>query len=173
MTDYTPTKDQMRAYYTAARLDGWRLEGVPMATPEEAAAEFDRWITNNDVEVSADAWDEGRASTNIMLPTDPPQHPKNPYRARAGGEEFNPDSDWKRPSVYIQYKGSNICIDFHCLCDQENEHTGVGHFDGDFAYALQCSRCGRVYEMPTELALTLVETTEFQPRVIHPDAEER
>lgn len=82
-----------------------------------------------------------------------------------------PDADWKRPSVFIQYKGTDICIDFHCLCDREDEGAGVGHFDGYFAYALKCARCGRVYEMPSELPLTLVESTRFEPRVIEPEWE--
>ena len=30
----------------------------------------------------AEAWDEGNRAASIMLPTDPPQKPKNPYRDR-------------------------------------------------------------------------------------------
>lgn len=77
---------------------------------------------------------------------------------------------WTRPSVFIQYKGTDICLDFHCTCDAEDEPAGMGHYDGYHAYALQCGRCGRIYEMPTELPLTLVESTEYAPIVLEEDA---
>jgi len=70
---------------------------------------------------------------------------------------------WTRPSVYIQWKGTDVCIDFHCLCDTEDDVAGVGHFDGYGMYAIRCPRCGRVYELPTELPLTLVENSQFEP----------
>lgn len=83
-----------------------------------------------------------------------------------------PDDDgWTRPSVYIQYKNTDICIDFHCLCDTEHEPTGMGHYDGYHAYAVKCGRCGRIYELPTELPLKLVESTHFTAVVIKEDKE--
>ncbi len=78
-------------------------------------------------------------------------------------------TDWTRPSVFVQYKGTDICLDFHCICDTEDEPAGVGHYDGYDAYALQCGRCGRIYEMPQELKLTLVEETAFTPVVVETD----
>lgn len=49
--------------------------------------------------------------------------------------------------VYVQWKGSDVCIDFRCLCGEK------GHFDGLFAYALRCAACARIWEMPTQFAL--------------------
>jgi hypothetical protein len=79
-------------------------------------------------------------------------------------------SDWERPSVFVQYKGTDICLDFHCICDTEDEPAGVGHYDGYDAYALRCGRCGRIYEMPTEIPLTLVTVTQYDPVLVEPDA---
>lgn len=43
--------------------------------------------------------------------------------------------------VYIQYKGTDICMDFHCECGNDT------HFDGDFTYAVRCPYCKGVYEL--------------------------
>lgn len=53
--------------------------------------------------------------------------------------------------AFIQWKGTDVCLDFHCYkCDH------FGHFDGDFAYFLRCGRCGQVYSMPSTVALKAV-----------------
>ena len=52
--------------------------------------------------------------------------------------EENPDN----PYAFIQWKGTNVCMDFHCEC---GAHC---HFDGDFAYAVKCPHCEVVWEMP-------------------------
>lgn len=56
---------------------------------------------------------------------------------------------WPLPSVFVQWKGTEVCLDFHCLCGKG------GHFHGDFAYGLRCRFCQRVYTMPE--TLTLIE----------------
>lgn len=44
--------------------------------------------------------------------------------------------------AFIQWKGTDVCMDFTCEC-------GVnGHFDGFFAYVVECPGCGRLWEMP-------------------------
>src|SRR5579859_6922896 len=47
------------------------------------------------------------------------------------------------PYVFIQWKGTDVCMDFYCEC---GEHC---HFDGDFAYAVRCPHCDTVWEMPS------------------------
>ena len=66
----------------------------------------------------------------------------------------------KDPWVFLQWKGTDACLDFHCLCGNENESSGVGHFDGYGAYYLKCMRCLRVYELPTDLKLELASEDE-------------
>lgn len=46
------------------------------------------------------------------------------------------------PHVFIQWKGTDVCMDFYCEC---GEHC---HFDGDFAYTVECPHCHAVWEMP-------------------------
>lgn len=72
------------------------------------------------------------------------------------------------PSVTIHYKGTDICLDFRCRCSPAAE----GHLDGYDADALKCGLCGQVYEIPTEIVLTPVERTEFEPRLIHAETGE-
>lgn len=42
---------------------------------------------------------------------------------------------------WIQFKGTNICLDVHCKCGE------LSHIDGDFVYFLQCPSCGLIYEL--------------------------
>lgn len=49
-------------------------------------------------------------------------------------------------TTFIQWKGTDLCMDFYCPeCD---EHS---HFDGFFAYAIQCPSCMTFFEMPTDV----------------------
>jgi hypothetical protein len=43
--------------------------------------------------------------------------------------------------MYIQWKGTDVCLDFYCKC---GKHC---HYDGYFAYVVQCPSCDRVYEL--------------------------
>lgn len=43
------------------------------------------------------------------------------------------------PSAWIQWKGTDVCMDLHCACGKSS------HFDGDFAYAIECAFCHRIY----------------------------
>lgn len=45
----------------------------------------------------------------------------------------------KGPHGWIQWKGTNVCIDLSCDCGTS------GHFDGDFFYGYQCRGCGQRY----------------------------
>lgn len=44
-----------------------------------------------------------------------------------------------QPHGWIQWKGTDVCMDVYCLC---GAHT---HIDAEFLHYVQCSRCGRVY----------------------------
>lgn len=45
------------------------------------------------------------------------------------------------PHAFIQWKGTDVCMDFHCPCGEG------GHFDGYFAYVVECPACHRRWEM--------------------------
>lgn len=40
---------------------------------------------------------------------------------------------------WIQWKGTDVCIDLHCRCGHH------GHFDGEFLYFYECRGCGAKY----------------------------
>lgn len=58
----------------------------------------------------------------------------------------NKDEAWdiqdKRTSLphgWIQWKGTDVCMDIHCKCGQ------LSHIDAEFAYHVKCPACGQVY----------------------------
>jgi len=55
---------------------------------------------------------------------------------------FISDGDPSDPYAFVQWKGTDVCMDFHCEC---GAHC---HFDGYFAYAVKCPHCGTIWEMP-------------------------
>ena len=48
---------------------------------------------------------------------------------------------------FIQWKGTDVCLDFHCECGTH------AHFDGDFAYVIVCPACGAEWEQPATIPL--------------------
>ena len=46
---------------------------------------------------------------------------------------------FKEPYAWIQWKGTDVCMDIHCVCGQSS------HLDCDFAYEIQCPHCQRFY----------------------------
>jgi len=53
--------------------------------------------------------------------------------------------------MFIQWKGTDLCMDFSCPCG------GGGHFDGYFAYHVRCLDCGQVYRMGTQVIARKVD----------------
>ena len=60
----------------------------------------------------------------------------------------NPGVPWKRiieademdgPHCWIQWKGTDVCMDFHCSCGHH------GHVDAEFAYFVRCSACKKLW----------------------------
>lgn len=56
--------------------------------------------------------------------------------------------------TFIQYKGTDLCMDFYC--PDCGEHS---HFDGMFAYAVKCGACGAEFKMPEDVS-SLMERLE-------------
>lgn len=53
----------------------------------------------------------------------------------------------KVPHIWIQWKGTNVCCDIHCLC---GAHL---HFDGDFMYFIQCPHCQQHWEIGSHVPM--------------------
>jgi hypothetical protein len=69
-------------------------------------------------------------------------------RALDAARAAEPDKPKAPADVFIQWKGTDACLDFHCYA------CGTfAHFDGDFAYHLKCPTCGTVYDTPDVLPL--------------------
>lgn len=59
---------------------------------------------------------------------------------------MNVPRDWEppqEPHAFIQWKGTDVCMDFHCPCDPDKPL----HYDGGFAYVVECPHCHTRYEM--------------------------
>ena len=63
------------------------------------------------------------------------------------------DMDWQRvksedtPGCFIQWKGTDVCIDLYCPCG------AMGHYNGGFLYAWKCPECQAVWEMGCEVRM--------------------
>lgn len=66
-------------------------------------------------------------------------------------EHFDGEPPLARPagseaSMFIQWKGTDLCADFVCgVCGAD------GHLDCDFAYTVRCPSCDTYYEMGTQV----------------------
>ena len=57
------------------------------------------------------------------------------------------DKGWKPPHGWIQWKGTDVCMDVYCKCGH------LGHIDDEFAYFYRCPECGKVYEIDGHVKL--------------------
>jgi hypothetical protein len=64
------------------------------------------------------------------------------------------DVKWERPHAWIQWKGTDVCMDIRCECGEDI------HFDGMFAYHIKCLGCGAVYECDGHIKLHKLD---FEP----------
>jgi len=62
-------------------------------------------------------------------------------------DESVKNMEFKSENNFIQWKGTDLCMDFHCECGTHN------HYDGYFAYYVRCAGCGQVYEMDTKVKM--------------------
>lgn len=74
----------------------------------------------------------------------------------------------EQPHAFIQWKGTDVCMDFHCECGAQC------HFDGYFAYTVKCPHCSTVWEMPHHIfpRKAGVMTHEYwrdSPKLLEPD----
>lgn len=66
-----------------------------------------------------------------------------------------------RPKLWIQWKGTDLCADFHCSCGY------FGHIDNAaFLYFLKCPHCGQIFENPNDHQL-IAPTRVFDPKQVY------
>lgn len=51
------------------------------------------------------------------------------------------------PYGWIQWKGTDVCIDLHCKCGFH------GHVDDEFFYYWECPKCGMLYAVGQNVRL--------------------
>lgn len=49
------------------------------------------------------------------------------------------DMQTGKPHGWIQFKGTELCMDIHCKCGH------LGHIDGDFIHVVICPNCNTQY----------------------------
>ncbi len=54
-------------------------------------------------------------------------------------------------SGWIQWKGTNVCLDIHCSCGKSS------HVDGEFAYSVECPHCHTIYFCNGHIQLIEIE----------------
>lgn len=75
------------------------------------------------------------------------------------------------PHGWIQWKGTDICIDLHCKCGYH------GHIDGEFFYYYECPSCKTRYAVGQhviliELTPELISLGEIEDGRFHSDKED-
>lgn len=56
-------------------------------------------------------------------------------------------SKHKTPYGWIQWKGTEVCMDVHCSCG------ALCHVDSGFCYHIKCTGCGQIYEVGGHVVL--------------------
>jgi hypothetical protein len=64
------------------------------------------------------------------------------------------DKEHNEPHGWIQWKGTDVCMDVYCKCGQ------ISHIDCDFTYHIKCPHCGQVYECDSHISLIPLD---FEP----------
>ncbi len=69
------------------------------------------------------------------------------------------------PYAFIQYKGTDICMDFHCDCGAHCHH------DGYFAHVVQCPHCKTNWKMPDHVTPRRLLASDYphEPQVMQYD----
>lgn len=58
-------------------------------------------------------------------------------------------------SNFIQWKGTDVCIDLMCKCGASF------HYDGYFLYHWECQDCGTIYKMADTIQMTEIGRDEL------------
>ena len=56
---------------------------------------------------------------------------------------------------FIQWKNTDVCMDFHCECGCAN------HYDGTFAYVVKCAGCESLFAPSCYVEMIKIEKADF------------
>lgn len=74
---------------------------------------------------------------------------------------YSQDNKDDRPHGWIQWKGTDVCIDLHCACGHH------GHCDASFFYFYRCPGCGASYAVGQ--VVKLIRLTDEQVKHVEQD----
>jgi hypothetical protein len=72
-----------------------------------------------------------------------------------------------KPFGFIQWKGTDACLDLHCFCGTH------AHIDDEFVYYWKCKDCGRMYALSDHIRLIELDdenrkfVEEDRPNLVH------
>lgn len=69
-------------------------------------------------------------------------------------EAFKMFTEHNKYDGFIQWKGTDVCMDFHCECGHHN------HYDDYFAYVIKCSECGNLYAPSSNVEMIRVKESD-------------
>ena len=73
-------------------------------------------------------------------------------KAKNAGEAWEIQEKYKgKPYGWVQWKGTNVCMDVHCRCGH------LSHIDAYFAYHVKCPKCATVYTCNGHIELIELE----------------
>ena len=55
------------------------------------------------------------------------------------------------PHGWLQWKGTDMCMDLHCECGTQS------HVDGEFGYTVRCPACNTIYSCNGHIELIKLE----------------
>jgi len=69
-------------------------------------------------------------------------------------EAFKIFTQHNKNDGFIQWKGTDVCMDFTCECGHHN------HYDDYFAYVVKCGGCGNLYASSCNVEMIKIKESE-------------
>ena len=80
--------------------------------------------------------------------------------AKDKNEAYKIQEDYKgKPHGWIQWKGTDVCMDVHCKCGY------LSHIDGEFTYYVKCPKCETIYHCNGHIELSEVLNVESESSI--------
>lgn len=73
-------------------------------------------------------------------------------------EVFDKERHKDGPEGFIQWKGTNACLDLHCKCGHH------GHVDDSFVYYYECPKCKTLFALSSRIEL--IELDEWNSQYV-------
>jgi hypothetical protein len=75
-------------------------------------------------------------------------------KAKNRDDAWNKQYKFDRPCAWVQWKGTDVCMDISCDCGES------WHLDSIGAYYVKCSACGKIFFCNGHIQLIEIENTE-------------